>query len=93
MFNCDTFFTNRDRAEERRRGINPDYAAANQFSGVVGSKDVDATKLSVEYSKFLGGDLEHTHLVKGLDYSLLQQASSVMQPCMALYARGCTIYI
>ncbi|CAM9886316.1 unnamed protein product [Chrysoparadoxa australica] len=30
------------------------------------SRHVDA-----EHSKFLGGDLEHTHLVKGLDYALL----------------------
>lgn len=24
-------------------------------------------------SKYLGGDMEHTHLVKGLDYALLQK--------------------
>lgn len=35
--------------------------------------DVDVTKLSMEESKFLGGDLEHTHLVRGLDYALLQK--------------------
>lgn len=29
--------------------------------------------ISVEDSKFLGGDLQHTHLVKGLDYALLQK--------------------
>ncbi len=29
--------------------------------------------ISVENSKFLGGDLQHTHLVKGLDYALLQK--------------------
>ena len=27
----------------------------------------------IEESKYLGGDLEHTHLVKGLDYALLQK--------------------
>ena len=32
--------------------------------------------LSVEDSKFLGGDVEHTHLVKGLDYALLQKVLS-----------------
>ena len=26
-----------------------------------------------ERSKYLGGDLEHTHLVKGLDYALLER--------------------
>ncbi|CAF1202444.1 unnamed protein product [Adineta steineri] len=30
-------------------------------------------KQQIEESKFLGGDLEHTHLVKGLDYALLQK--------------------
>jgi hypothetical protein len=39
----------RDRAEERRRGINPDYAAAAQLLTVMGQTgDVDATKMSVE---------------------------------------------
>ena len=27
----------------------------------------------IEESKFLGGDLEHTHLVKGLDFALLNK--------------------
>ena len=27
-------------------------------------------------SKFLGGDMEHTHLVKGLDFALLQKVRS-----------------
>lgn len=31
--------------------------------------------MSVEETKYLGGDLEHTHLVKGLDYALLQKVS------------------
>lgn len=30
----------------------------------------------IEESKFLGGDVEHTHLVKGLDYALLQKLRS-----------------
>ena len=29
----------------------------------------------IEESKFLGGDVEHTHLVKGLDYALLQKVN------------------
>lgn len=33
--------------------------------------------ISVEESKFLGGDMDHTHLVKGLDYAYLQKASFV----------------
>jgi hypothetical protein len=45
--------------------------ACRQVLGTGG--DVDVTKLSMEESKFLGGDLEHTHLVRGLDYALLQK--------------------
>ena len=30
-------------------------------------------KQAIEESKYLGGDIEHTHLVKGLDYALLQK--------------------
>ena len=30
-------------------------------------------KKAIQESKYLGGDMEHTHLVKGLDYALLQK--------------------
>lgn len=30
----------------------------------------------IEESKYLGGDIEHTHLVKGLDYALLQKVKA-----------------
>ena len=30
----------------------------------------------IQESKFLGGDMEHTHLVKGLDFALLQKVRS-----------------
>ena len=33
-------------------------------------------RLSIAQSKYLGGDIEHTHLVKGLDYALLQKMRS-----------------
>lgn len=33
-------------------------------------------KQQIQESKFLGGDMEHTHLVKGLDYALLQKVRS-----------------
>ena len=54
----------RDRAKERREDSNPDYGEP---------MDVIA-KLDVEQTKFLGGDIEHTYLVKGLDYALLRKA-------------------
>ena len=56
----------RDRAEERRTDTNKDYE--NQVAAIV---DMDA-----ETSRYLGGDVEHTHLVKGLDYALLQKVRS-----------------
>ncbi len=40
------------------------------------------TQISVEDSKFLGGDLEHTHLVKGLDYALLQKVGRCGALCL-----------
>ena len=32
-------------------------------------------KQVIEESKYLGGDMEHTHLVKGLDYALLEKVT------------------
>mmetsp|Transcript_61673 Transcript_61673/g.198692 ORF Transcript_61673/g.198692 Transcript_61673/m.198692 type:complete len:571 (-) Transcript_61673:191-1903(-) len=53
----------RDRAQERRelKGEYERVAAEWENHGEV----------TVDESKYLGGDLEHTHLVKGLDYALL----------------------
>ncbi|GAX78797.1 hypothetical protein CEUSTIGMA_g6234.t1 [Chlamydomonas eustigma] len=65
----------RDRAEERRKGINSDYESANNLSSVLTG---DSKKLSVEESKYLGGDMEHTHMVKGLDYALLHRERAKM---------------
>jgi hypothetical protein len=78
----------RDRAEERRKGVNPDYERVTaDLSGLAtGTAALDEggmTQISVEDSKFLGGDLEHTHLVKGLDYALLQKVGR----CGALLCR------
>jgi hypothetical protein len=54
----------RDRAKERRSGaLNPDYKASRKLDDV--AKEVDK-----EMSKYLGGDEQHTHLVKGLDFAL-----------------------
>ncbi|EFJ46806.1 hypothetical protein VOLCADRAFT_105330 [Volvox carteri f. nagariensis] len=75
----------RDRAEERRRGKNLDYEDASAVlsalsgSGGVGGDaggdlgTVDLSKLSEEETKYLGGDMRFTHLVKGLDYALLHK--------------------
>lgn len=42
----------------------------------------------IQESKFLGGDMEHTHLVKGLDFALLQKVSLCLAAaCVVLTAR------
>ncbi|XP_039024157.1 suppressor of mec-8 and unc-52 protein homolog 2-like [Hibiscus syriacus] len=73
----------RDRAKERREDQNPDYEPTELGSfhavappGTVDLLSADAQKISIEKSKYLGGDVEHTHLVKGLDYALLNKVRS-----------------
>ncbi|KAJ9168101.1 hypothetical protein P3X46_019668 [Hevea brasiliensis] len=73
----------RDRAKERREDQNPDYKPTELGSfhavappGAVDLQSADAHKISIEKSKYLGGDVEHTHLVKGLDYALLNKVRS-----------------
>jgi len=41
-----------------------------------GQASYDVHRMTIENSKFLGGDVEHTHLVKGLDFALLQKVRS-----------------
>jgi len=38
-----------------------------------GDDYAERRKLVIQESKYLGGDMEHTHLVKGLDYALLEK--------------------
>lgn len=72
-----------DRAQERRLGVNPDYEGD---AGDVGSTPAPAAAaaplaafaappaaLTADETKFLGGDEAHTHLVRGLDYALLER--------------------
>ncbi|KAH9317338.1 hypothetical protein KI387_019107, partial [Taxus chinensis] len=73
----------RDRAKERREDQNPDYEPTEMGSlhavappGTVDLRTSDAHRISIENSKYLGGDVEHTHLVKGLDYALLHKIRS-----------------
>jgi len=74
----------RDRAKERRAVQDQDEetAAANEKAtqnyhavnpnATDGEADRRRNQI-IQESKFLGGDMEHTHLVKGLDYALLQK--------------------
>ncbi|RWS27678.1 IK cytokine down-regulator of HLA class II-like protein [Leptotrombidium deliense] len=80
----------RDRAKERRDGANPDYQSEDPLSAVHSYRAVapdlkstinaaERRKQMIEESKFLGGDMKHTHLVKGLDYALLQKVKAEIQ--------------
>lgn len=77
----------RDRARERREGANPDYQNEDPITSTAGYRAVapdaksgldaaERRRQMIQESKFLGGDMEHTHLVKGLDYALLQKVRS-----------------
>lgn len=55
----------RDRAKERQDGKEEYAHVAAEFE--------NQEEVSLADSKYLGGDLEHTHLVKGLDFSLLSK--------------------
>lgn len=71
----------RDRAKERREGINKDFELdpddliiSNPIVDGEQCMDEDKRRLQqIEDSKYLGGDVEHTHLVKGLDFALLEK--------------------
>eukprot|EP00775_Hariotina_reticulata_P005350 gene5350-5586_t len=52
----------RDRAKERRDGVNVDFADAEQELAARGLGPSALQHLSIEQSKFLGGDVAHTHL-------------------------------
>mmetsp|Transcript_66775 Transcript_66775/g.159749 ORF Transcript_66775/g.159749 Transcript_66775/m.159749 type:complete len:501 (-) Transcript_66775:156-1658(-) len=53
----------RDRAKERQDNQDEYKKIAAEFE--------EHAEVSLEESKYLGGDLEHTHMVKGLDFALL----------------------
>ncbi|XP_076446295.1 protein Red-like [Babylonia areolata] len=72
----------RDRARERRDGqsqAEPDSLSTTADYRAVApdAKSVEnyaeRRKQMIQESKYLGGDMEHTHLVKGLDYALLEK--------------------
>ncbi|KAI5725540.1 hypothetical protein M8J77_016808 [Diaphorina citri] len=74
----------RDRAKERRDGNQTELDPMTASSGyravapdIKSSQDAaERRRQLIQESKFLGGDMEHTHLVKGLDYALLQKVRS-----------------
>ncbi|KAI6207179.1 hypothetical protein M3Y94_01000700 [Aphelenchoides besseyi] len=79
----------RDRAAERRKGTldgqdvefraklaNGLHAFRNDDPKI---SAIDRREQEIRESKFLGGDIEHTHLVSGLDYQLLNKTRDDIQ--------------
>ncbi|OSD04802.1 hypothetical protein PYCCODRAFT_1465765 [Trametes coccinea BRFM310] len=66
----------RDRASERRLGVGNDYAQVEALAEEFEKRHADNEDRQAvdEQRKYLGGDSEHTVLVKGLDFALLEQA-------------------
>ncbi|CBZ56130.1 hypothetical protein NCLIV_065560 [Neospora caninum Liverpool] len=62
----------KDRAKERRKGKDEIYQQ-------VAEELQEMKERSIEESKYLGGDVEHTHLVKGLDFALLSKVRSELE--------------
>ncbi|KAL3315092.1 hypothetical protein Ciccas_006275 [Cichlidogyrus casuarinus] len=68
-----------DRAEEEEENERNDFLRrtadyrAVAPTSISNSSVAERRKTIIEESKYLGGDIEHTHLVKGLDYVLLQK--------------------
>jgi len=65
----------RDRAEERRLGKEGDYAQVEAILEDFEKKNVDNEDRAAvdEQRRYLGGDSDHSILVKGLDFALLEQ--------------------
>jgi hypothetical protein len=71
----------RDRARERREGSNQDYKQSeNLLQGVASAAGDEGAALGASaLSKYLGGDEDHTHLVKGLDVVLARKVKREMK--------------
>lgn len=80
----------RDRAKERRERTDDDYERDDNLTKSSGYRAVAPDAKSnmnayeirhklIQESKYLGGDMEHTHLVKGLDYALLHKVRDEIQ--------------
>ncbi|KAJ1939098.1 hypothetical protein EC988_007406, partial [Linderina pennispora] len=65
----------RDRAAERRQGVSSEYEEGERMLQQLrdSTTEEDSRQREYEQSKYLGGDIEHTHLVKGLDFLLLEK--------------------
>ena len=65
--------------EEGEEAQNPaEVSSAPTYAQLGDREDLgqQSHRVSIAQSKYLGGDIEHTHLVKGLDFALLQKMRS-----------------
>jgi IK cytokine len=75
----------RDRAAERRKqgddldAVDEATPLPAHTAGLFDERAKTARQAEIERSKYLGGDMAHTHLVKGLDYALLQKHRDDLQ--------------
>jgi len=77
----------RDRARERRDGAEGGVVgeeSTNAYRAVAPNARethdaAERRRQMIHESKYLGGDMEHTHLVKGLDFALLQKVKSEIE--------------
>ena len=75
----------KDRAEMRRRGVDEEYAGVDGelLDSVYAIDDSlseeEKRRRRIEATRYLGGDLQHTHLVKGLDFALLRKVQEEMR--------------
>lgn len=53
------------------RAVAPTAAAGQTYA--------ERRRQAIQESKYLGGDMQHTHLVKGLDYALLEKMRTEIQ--------------
>ncbi|KAK1875179.1 Protein Red [Dissostichus eleginoides] len=63
-------------AKLRQQELEREAELAEKAVGPTAEADKSAAEKRrqlIQESKFLGGDMEHTHLVKGLDFALLQK--------------------
>ncbi|CAB4067104.1 IK [Lepeophtheirus salmonis] len=66
--NTNTDETPSNTASSGYRAVAPDVKSSYDAA--------ERRRQMIQESKFLGGDMEHTHLVKGLDFALLQKVRS-----------------
>ena len=80
----------RDRARERRDGNHTEYDQTENISTTADYRAVapdaksienyaERRKQVIQESKYLGGDMEHTHLVKGIQWQPNSNTNNYVQ--------------